>query len=31
VVTVRTRGLKSDGTVFMVFERTVLVPMASVS
>jgi itaconyl-CoA hydratase len=27
LVTVRTRGLKSDGTVFMVFERTVLVPM----
>jgi len=26
VVTVRTRGLKADGTVFMVFERTVLVP-----
>jgi itaconyl-CoA hydratase len=31
LVTVRTRGLKADGTVFMVFERTVLVPMASVS
>jgi itaconyl-CoA hydratase len=29
VVVVRTRGLKADGTVFMVFERTVLVPMAS--
>jgi itaconyl-CoA hydratase len=27
LVTVRTRGLKADGTVFMVFERTVLVPM----
>jgi itaconyl-CoA hydratase len=27
LVTVRTRGLKSDGTVFMTFERTVLVPM----
>jgi len=26
VVTVRTRGLKSDGTVFLVFERSVLVP-----
>jgi itaconyl-CoA hydratase len=26
VVTVRTRGLKADGTVFLVFERTVLVP-----
>jgi itaconyl-CoA hydratase len=26
LVTVRTRGLKSDGTVFMSFERTVLVP-----
>ena len=26
VVTVRTRGLKADGSVFMVFERTVLVP-----
>ena len=26
VVTVRTRGLKADGTVFMTFERTVLVP-----
>jgi acyl dehydratase len=26
VVTVRTRGLKADGTVFMVFERAVLVP-----
>jgi itaconyl-CoA hydratase len=26
VVTVRTRGLKSDGTVFLVFERAVLVP-----
>jgi acyl dehydratase len=25
LVTVRTRGLKSDGTVFMTFERTVLV------
>ena len=28
LVTVRTRGLKADGTVFMTFERTVLVPMA---
>ncbi|MBX9591152.1 MAG: MaoC family dehydratase [Hyphomonadaceae bacterium] len=28
LVTVRTRGLKADGTVFMVLERTVLVPMA---
>jgi acyl dehydratase len=27
LVTVRTRGLKSDGTVFMTFERTVLVPL----
>ena len=27
LVTVRTRGLKSDGTEFMSFERTVLVPM----
>ena len=27
LVTVRTRGLKSDGTVFLVFERTVLVPV----
>ncbi len=26
IVTVRTRGLKSDGTVFMTFERTILVP-----
>jgi acyl dehydratase len=26
VVTVRTRGLKSDGTVFLVFERSLLVP-----
>ncbi|MBO0764789.1 MAG: MaoC family dehydratase [Hyphomicrobiaceae bacterium] len=26
VVTVRTRGLKPDGTVFLVFERSVLVP-----
>jgi len=26
LVTVRTRGLKSDGTEFMSFERTVLVP-----
>jgi itaconyl-CoA hydratase len=26
LVTVRTRGLKADGTVFMTFERTVLVP-----
>jgi len=26
VVTVRTRGLKAGGSVFMVFERTVLVP-----
>jgi acyl dehydratase len=26
VVTVRTRGTKPDGTVFLVFERTVLVP-----
>jgi itaconyl-CoA hydratase len=29
LVTVRTRGLKSDGTQFMVFERTVLVPMGA--
>jgi itaconyl-CoA hydratase len=28
LVTVRTRGLKSDGTVFMTFERTVLVPLS---
>ena len=27
VVTVRTTGTKADGTVFMSFERTVLVPM----
>lgn len=27
VVTVRTTGKKADGTVFMTFERTVLVPM----
>ncbi|HWE20539.1 MAG TPA: MaoC family dehydratase [Hyphomicrobiaceae bacterium] len=27
LVTVRTRGLKADGTVFLTFERTVLVPM----
>ncbi len=27
LVTVRTRGLKADGTVFMTFERTVLVPI----
>jgi itaconyl-CoA hydratase len=27
LVTVRTQGLKADGTVFMTFERTVLVPM----
>jgi itaconyl-CoA hydratase len=26
IVTVRTRGLKADGTVFMTFERTILVP-----
>ena len=26
LVTVRTRGLKANGTVFMMFERTVLVP-----
>jgi len=26
---VRTRGLKADGTEFMSFERTVLVPMRS--
>lgn len=26
LVTVRTRGLKADGTMFMLFERTVLVP-----
>lgn len=26
IVTVRTRGIKSDGTVFMEFDRTVLVP-----
>jgi acyl dehydratase len=29
IVTVRTRGLKADGTVFMEFERNVLVPKAS--
>jgi acyl dehydratase len=29
LVTVRTRGVKSDGTVFMTFERTVLVPLRS--
>jgi acyl dehydratase len=27
LVTVRTRGLKADGIVFLTFERTVLVPM----
>jgi itaconyl-CoA hydratase len=27
LVTVRTRGLKADGAVFLTFERTVLVPM----
>jgi acyl dehydratase len=27
IVTVRTTGTKSDGTVFMTFERTILVPM----
>jgi itaconyl-CoA hydratase len=27
LITVRTRGLKADGTVFLVFERTVLVPV----
>jgi acyl dehydratase len=26
LVTVKTRGVKSDGTVFMEFERTVLLP-----
>lgn len=26
IVTVRTRGLKADGTVFMTFERSILVP-----
>lgn len=26
IVTVRTRGLKADGTVFMTFERVILVP-----
>src|SRR5262245_38991893 len=31
LVTVRTRGLKSDGTVFLVFERTVLVPVADLA
>ena len=31
LVTVRTRGLKADGTVFMTFERTVLVPMSGAS
>jgi itaconyl-CoA hydratase len=30
LVTVRTRGLKADGTVFMTFERTALVPMRDV-
>lgn len=30
LVTVRTRGLKADGTVFMTFERTALVPMREV-
>ncbi|HVY43780.1 MAG TPA: MaoC family dehydratase [Hyphomicrobiaceae bacterium] len=28
IVTVRTRGLKADGTVFMEFERNVIVPKA---
>jgi len=28
IVTVRTRGLKADGTVFMEFERSVLLPKA---
>jgi itaconyl-CoA hydratase len=27
IVTVKTTGMKADGTVFMTFERTVLVPM----
>jgi acyl dehydratase len=27
LITVRTRGLKADGTVFLVLERTVLVPV----
>ena len=27
IVTVRTTGKKADGTVFMTFERTVLIPM----
>lgn len=27
IVTVRTRGLKADGTVFMEFERNVIVPV----
>jgi len=31
IVTVRTQGLKSDGTVFMVFERSVLVPKRKVA
>jgi itaconyl-CoA hydratase len=31
IVTVRTRGFKADGTPFMVFERTVLVPMRRAS
>lgn len=31
IVTVRTRGLKADGTVFMTFERTVLVPKRGAS
>lgn len=31
LVTVRTRGLKADGTVFLVFERTVLVPVADLA
>lgn len=28
IVTVRTRGFKADGTVFMEFERSVLLPMS---
>lgn len=28
IVTVRTRGLKADGTVFMQFDRSILVPRA---
>jgi acyl dehydratase len=31
IVTVRTRGFKADGTVFMEFDRNVLLPMTRIS